>query len=145
MNRLNKTVAPWTSALLLAGATNCSLAPPAVGELPSGVKDSQAENNYQALLGRYTAHAEVYDLLSTRMFAAATFQTWPFREARVHRLALYQVQPAPVEQGHLAEERSQFESFHEFFFGAHVTNYRFDDFEIADYQSHPAIRAPVAV
>jgi hypothetical protein len=63
------------------------------------------------------------------MFTAATFQTWPFREARVHRLALFQVQPTPVEQRHLVEERAEFESFHEFFFGAHVNNYRYDDFD----------------
>jgi thymidylate synthase len=26
-----------------------------------------------------------------------------------------------------------------------IFDYRFEDFEIADYQSHPAIKAPVAV
>lgn len=129
MSRLNSTFAPGLGALLLVSAPGCSLAPPTVGERAASVKDSQAESAYQASLARYTDRAEVYDLLNTRMFAAATFQAWPFREARVHRLALFQVQPAPVEQRHLLEERSEFESFHEFFFGAHVNNYRYDDFD----------------
>ena len=129
MSRLNRIFTSRAWALLLIGATACSLAPPVVGERPAGVKDSQAESAYHTALERYTDRGEVYDLLNTRMFAAATFQSWPFREARVHRLALYQVLPPVVEQQHLAEERSEFESFHEFFFGAHVNNYRFDDFD----------------
>ncbi len=128
MSRLSRTLARGAWALLL-GAFGCSLTPPALGERGPVVKDPETEKAYQAALARYTARAEIYDLLDTRIFAAATYQTWPFRQVRTHRLAVFQVQPAPVEQRHLAEERSEFESFHEFFFGVHVNNYRFDDFD----------------
>jgi hypothetical protein len=115
--------------MLLLVASACSLSVPRVGEEGASVPSSAEETKYQGTLERYTDHAEVYDLLNTRMFTALTYQSWPFREARVHRMALFQVQPQPIVEKNLAAERAAFESFHEFFFGVHLNNSRYDDFD----------------
>ncbi len=116
-------------ALLILLSSACTLSPPRVGEPGPSVPSVAEEKAYQETLERYTDHAEVYDLLNTRMFTAITYQSWPFREARVHRLALFQVQPRAVVERNLAVERSAFESFHEFFLGVHLNSYRYDDFD----------------
>jgi hypothetical protein len=116
-------------ALLILFSGACSLTPPTVGEPGRSVPSAAEEKAYQDTLGRYTDHAEVYDLFDTRMFTALTYQSWSFREARVHRMALFQVQPQPVVEKNLAEERSAFESFHEFFLGVHLNYARYDDFD----------------
>ncbi len=110
-------------------ATGCASSPPMVGEKGPTVSSTAEEKAYQETLEHYTDHAEVYDLLNTRMFTAITYQSWPFREARVHRMASFQVQPQAMVERNLAIERSVFESTHEFFFGVHLNNYRYDDFD----------------
>jgi len=115
--------------LLVLIATGCASTPPRVGEKGASVPSSAEEKAYQETLEHYTDHAEVYDLLNLHMFAAVTFQSWPFREARVHRLATFQVQPQTIVEKNLAIERSAFDSFHEFFFGVHIPYYRYDDFD----------------
>ena len=117
---------------LLALLGGCSFTPPTVGEPGPSLPSAAEEKAYQSTLERYTDHAEVYDLFNTRFFAAITYQSWPFRESRVHRLAIFQVQPPALVEKKLAAERSAFESSHEFFFGVHLNNYRYDDFDRKD-------------
>jgi hypothetical protein len=110
-------------------AAGCALSPPKVGEQGASVPSAAEEKAYQQTLEHYSDHAEVYDLLNTHMFTALTYQSWPFREARIHRMATFQVQPQAVVDKNLAIERSAFDSFHEFFFGVHLPYYRYDDFD----------------
>jgi hypothetical protein len=105
---------------------------PRVGEPGPRAPDESAEKEYQATLNHYSAHAEVYDLLDTRVFSAMTYQSWPFREARVQRVALFQAQPRELVEKNLTAERATFNSFHEFFFGVYSASYRFDDFDRKD-------------
>jgi hypothetical protein len=117
------------SLCLLAAGAGCMLGPPKVGEKGPIVPNVAEEAVYQETLERYTDHAEVYELLNTRMFTAITYQSWPFRQARVRRMAVFQALPQPVVERNLAAERSAFEQFHEFFLGVHMNYYRYDDFD----------------
>jgi hypothetical protein len=114
--------------LSLVAASACGSVP-RVGEAGPTVPVASAEKEYERTLERYTDHEEIYDLFNTRLFTAITYQSWPFREARVQRLAIFQVQPKELVERNLAAERAAFESFHEFFFGVHAASYRFDDFD----------------
>jgi len=105
---------------------------PRVGEEGPRAPSESAEKDYQATLKRYSDHAEVYDVLDTRVFAGMTYQSWPFREARVQRVALFQEQPRELVEKNLTAERATFDSFHEFFFGVYSASYRFDDFDRKD-------------
>jgi hypothetical protein len=63
------------------------------------------------------------------MFAAATYQSLAFREARVQRLALFQHQTPDEVLRRLDDERKDANTYHDFFFGAHVPDPHFDDFD----------------
>jgi hypothetical protein len=122
-----------TGCLCLGVLLNgCSLAPPRVGEPGPSLPSTAEENAYQSTLERYSDRAEVYDLLNARLFAAITYQSWPFRESRVRRMAIFQVQPPALVDKNLAAERLAFCSFHEFFFGVHLSHSRYDDFDRKD-------------
>ena len=83
-------------ALLLMGCTTAEgrrigdRPPPTLGEAPPTAEDGKAEDAYQDVLDRYSRRAELYTGPErgedTRMFTAATYQSLPFREARVRRL-----------------------------------------------------------
>src|SRR5258708_9199832 len=109
--------------LLLALLGGCSFAAPRVGEPGPSVPSAAEEKAYQSTLEHFTDHAEVYDLLDTRLFAAITYQSWPFRESRVHRLAIFHGQPPPLVEKKLAAGRSAFNPSHQFFFRLQLTNY----------------------
>src|SRR5260370_41733128 len=116
----------WFAMLATA---HCVRHPPIVGEQPPVLKNSSAESAYQDALARYSDRSEIYDRLDTRLFAAATYQSWPFRQARVQRMALFQVQPPPVVLKKLDLEKTEVDPFHDFFLGVHVNARRFDDFD----------------
>lgn len=112
--------------LLVAG---CALVPPRVGAPAPVLPDPKAQEAYREVLARYTAHRELYAVFDTRMLAAATHQGWPFREARARHVAAFQVQPPELLARRLAEEKAEADAYHDFFFAAHVSDYRFDDFD----------------
>jgi hypothetical protein len=103
--------------------------PPQVGEKAPTLADGAAENAYREILERASDRRELYDVLDTRMFAAATYQSATFREARARRHAAFQKLPADLLEKNLAEERAALATHHELFFGAHVNEPRFDDFD----------------
>lgn len=102
--------------------------PPRIGERPARLSD-QAERAYADVFERYSDQGEIYDQFDTRLFAGATHQTWPFREARVNRVAEFQALPPEVKAQRLAEERARFDAAHELILGVHVNNHQFDDFD----------------
>lgn len=120
-------------AIVLALAAGCVTKPPPVGEPGSKVSNGRAESAYHDVLDRFTRHAEIYSSFEsgkdTRIFCETTYQSWAFRQARVGRMALFQVQPPEVVAGNLAREETENAQFFELFFGVHANNYRFDDFD----------------
>ncbi|MFY0521831.1 hypothetical protein ACN28I_00965 [Archangium gephyra] len=84
---------------------------------------------YQQVLEKYTARAELYAGFDTVMFAAATLQTQPFREARVRREASFKALTQDRVQEILTQEFAEAAKAHEFFLGVHVFNYRYEDFD----------------
>ena len=127
-------------AALALGALVCGCAwvppvltwgPPHVGEPGRKAVNPAVESEYEAVVRRYSARAEVYSKLDTRAFLAATFQTLPFREARVRREAAFLEEPPAWVDKHLSDERALADASYEFLLGAHVNDYRFDDFDKA--------------
>jgi hypothetical protein len=107
--------------------------PPRLGEAPPEVRDEKAEAQYQEVLGRYSRHAELYAGVGggedTRMFSAATYQSQPFREARVERVGSFRVEPREIVEQKLAAERDEAARFDDFYFGVNMVDYRYDDFD----------------
>ena len=115
-------------ALLMALA-GCVSTPPTLGEPPPVLKDERQELGYQQVLDRYTGRAELYSGFDTVLFAAATLQTEPFREARIHRTASFKALPQERARELITQEMAEAVKTHEFFLGVHVFNYRYDDFD----------------
>jgi hypothetical protein len=106
--------------------------PPHIGDKPATVSDASAERAYQDTVKKYSDHSEVYVRLDTRLLVGATFQTWPFREARVHRSAAFEKLPQAEVDKRLAAERAEADASNDFFVGVHLDDYRFDDFDRKD-------------
>jgi hypothetical protein len=104
-----------------------------MGDAPSTVEDDRAEADYQGVLDRYSQRAEIYAGMmrgeDTRMFCAATYQSAQFREARVRREAAFRVEPAAEVDKKLEQERAEADQFDDFYFGAFLVDYHFDDFD----------------
>jgi hypothetical protein len=107
--------------------------PPRLGDAPPEAADDKAEAKYQEILGRYSRHAELYSGVEggedTRMFGAATYQALSFREARVERGGAFRVEPRDVIEQKLAAERDEAARYDDFYFGVHMVDYRYDDFD----------------
>ena len=116
----------WAAAGLLLG---CATVPPQVGAPPPEVHGDRSEQRYQETLARFTDHSEIYLGMDTVMFADATFQAMPFREARVRRQASFQEWPEAKLQQTLEEEKAEEQKSNTFFFGEHVADYHWDDFD----------------
>lgn len=117
-------------ALLLGLLAGCTTTPPTIGEPAPQLADRRKELAYQEIFEKFTDQAEVYDGFDTRIFAAATFQSAAFREARVQRRAEFQFLPKPRVQELLAAERAEDTQFNEFHMGVHVNDPKFEDFAL---------------
>lgn len=107
----------------------CSSAPPRVGEPPPRVADAAAEASYHQTFDRWTRHAEVYDVLDTRMFVAATLESPDFRRAKVERIATFQNMPNAARDAELSRELAAAEKSYEFFLGVHTPDPKINDFD----------------
>jgi len=122
----------WALAALWGTLLGCALRPPQVGERGPTLEDPVAEQAYQEALERYTSHREVYSMFDTRLLAFATSETTTFRTARVKRRAQFQKLPVEEVSRLLAVEEREAAAFHDFTFGAHLNEKRFDDFDKRD-------------
>ncbi|WP_224360410.1 hypothetical protein [Hyalangium versicolor] len=114
-------------AALLGLLSGCTTTPPTIGDPAPQLNDRRAEQAYQEIFNRFSDRAEIYDGFDTRLFAGATFQTAPFREARVRRLAEFQFLPKARVEELLAKEHAEEAQFNEFYLGVHVNDLRFED------------------
>jgi hypothetical protein len=119
-------------AVAAAGAPACRSSPPTIGDPAPELEDAEAERAYREILDRYTGRDEVYSGFDTQMFAGATYQAWPFREARVNRLARFQRTTPEEVQRQLEAERADWEKFHVFELGAWTQDRQFEDFDQRD-------------
>ena len=115
-------------ALLLGLLSGCTTTPPTIGDPAPQLTDRRKEQAYQEIFEKFTDRAEVYDGFDTRIFAAATFQSAAFREARVQRQAEFQFLPKPRVEELLTTERAEETQFNEFHMGVHVNDPKFEDF-----------------
>jgi hypothetical protein len=119
----------WVAASAAAVLCACAAhTPPQIGDRGPMLADPGQEKQYQERVDRFSRNAEIYNQLRTRVFAAATYQSWQFRQARVEREGTFKALPRAEVDAQLAEERTQFEQSHEFFFGAFVNDYRQENF-----------------
>lgn len=107
----------------------CAFTPPQVGESGPEVADPKTEEAYRAVLDRFSDHREVYSGLDTEIFAAATYQSLAFRDARVRRKGTFQVWPQDKVQNELAVERVDAAQAYEVIFGVSLADRRYDDFD----------------
>jgi hypothetical protein len=117
----------WLAPALLALGCAEARLPHVPGDQPPALGDLAAERAYQSLLERSTRTAGVYDLLDTKAFFAASWQTPTFAEARVRREGSFKQWPTEVLESRLVGERKRLEGVTEFFLGVHVNESRFDD------------------
>ena len=117
------------AALLALLLCACQTTAPGVGLPPPQVGSDAAEAAYQQTLARFSDHQELYSGFDTKMFAEATYQSPAFREARVKRQARFQEWPPAKLQQALLDEQTAAKQSIEFFFGAFVNDYHFDDFD----------------
>lgn len=115
-------------ALLLGLLSGCTTTPPTIGDPAPQLADRRKEQAYQEIFEKFSDRAEVYDGFDTRIFAAATFQSAEFREARVQRRAEFQFLPKPRVEELLAAERAEETQFNVFHMGVHVNDPKFEDF-----------------
>ncbi|HVE81423.1 MAG TPA: hypothetical protein VND93_01190 [Myxococcales bacterium] len=102
---------------------------PRVGDRPPAVAEDAREHDYQSVLARYSDHRELYDRFDTRFFCAATFQSVPFREARVRRAAEFRRLPPSEVDRQLQEERAAADAGNDVFLAAHFADPRYDDLD----------------
>lgn len=114
---------------LLGALAGCVSTPPTLGELTPALKDERQEKDYEAVLGRFTGRAEVYNGFDTILFIAATLETPAFRDARIHREALFRALSDDTVQERLTQQMAEAARTHEFNMGVHVFDYHFDDFD----------------
>ena len=126
-------------ALLIAG---CATTAPQVGSPPPQVESDAAEALYQKTVARYSDHQEIYAGFDTVLFGATTFQSLPFREARVRRQARFQEWPQAKLSAALDEEKAQATEAIEFLLGVHVNDYHYDDFDRRDSIWRIALATP---
>ncbi|MBI3182170.1 MAG: hypothetical protein HYZ28_08500 [Myxococcales bacterium] len=103
--------------------------PPITGEPGPVLADEAAERAYREVLARYTDQHSIYDGVDTRLFAAATYQSPAFVEARVRRMGEFQAQPPELVEAALAKERGALEGIYAFVLGVHANDPRHDDFD----------------
>jgi hypothetical protein len=120
------------AALCLVLGSGCAFTPPQIGEAGQEVPDPKAEEAYRAVLERFSDHREVYSGLNTEVFAAATYQSLAFRDARIRRKATFQTWPKEKVQHELAQERVDAAQAYEVVFGVSLPERRFDDFDSRD-------------
>lgn len=116
-------------AWLVLALSACSTVPPRIGEAPPEVPSEKEEAAYQAVLNRYSGHHEIYQGFDTQLFAAATYQSWAFRQARVARETEFLHWTPDVAGRELAREQAENAQYVDFFFGVHTNDFRFDDFD----------------
>lgn len=122
----------WLLAVAVTLLSSCSLKPPRVTGTAPRLQDREAEKAYQAVLDRYTARKEIYDLFDTRLFSAATYQSETFRRAKALRMAAFRRLDQKAYEAELARELAEANERHTFFFGAHVNEISYDDFDRRD-------------
>lgn len=90
--------------------------------------ESTPRENYRAILERWTRSGQEYDRLETRLYVAATYRAWPFREAYVAEYARIFLLPEREREALLARETASFEQYHEFVLSAYTPYRQSGDF-----------------
>jgi hypothetical protein len=129
---MNPRAVLFACAVAAAGPWACRSGPPIIGDPPPTLDDPDAEQIYREILDRYTGRGEIYTGLDTQLFAGATYQSWPFRQARVKRLARFQRMSVEEIEARLKQERADWEQKYVFDLGAWVEDPKFDDFDRKD-------------
>ena len=114
--------------LLVLLSIGCQTTAPRTGERAPSL-DGPREGEYQAMLERYTRHAEIYQGFDTRMFIAVTYQSWAFRQARILRRQAFQGQSDAEVATWTRDEKAESESEYAFLVGAHFNENVHDDLD----------------
>lgn len=101
---------PLLAALLLAGGTaGCALVEPL-----SAQPEARPASGYREILERWTRREQEYNQLETKLYVAATYKSWPFRQAYVAEYARIYLLPDREREALLARETAALEQYHDF-------------------------------
>jgi hypothetical protein len=116
--------------LALALSACASARIPRIGGDPSPVDtDPALESSYQQTLEAATRSRGIYDVLDTRLFVYATWESPAFVEARVSRFARFRALPVEEARSSLEAERQRLSDVVEFHLAVHANDPRMDDFD----------------
>ena len=121
------------AGLLGRRAAGCSTAP--VGSSVVARTDDAPrveEHAYEEALGRVTRQTSLYDGLDQRVFAAVSWQTWAFRQARVDAEARFMSLSRAEREARLAIEREEAARYTDFFLGFYTAQPSWNDLSAHD-------------
>ena len=113
--------------LVLAGCSHVRV--PRIGDPPPVADDNVKEAAWVEMVTKYSDRAQIYDGLDTRLFVGGTWQAPAFVDARVTRVAEFQMASAETLASMLDAERLRLKDVSEVFLGMHVNDPRHDDFD----------------
>ncbi len=100
------------AGLLLAwGAVGCAAVESLRGQPEAEPTASAA---YREQLRRWSREDQEYDELETKLFVAATYKSWPFRQAYVAEYARVYLLPEAEREALLKRETAALETYHDF-------------------------------
>lgn len=106
-------------------------APAATAAAPKTSVPSQ-KPGYEAVLGRWTGGAKIYEGIETRLIITATYKGFPFREAYIERYAKGYQLDDDYKKSLIEREKEAVEEANEFFFTAYTPEDRWNDFDSKD-------------
>ncbi|MCA2980050.1 MAG: hypothetical protein INH41_29780 [Myxococcaceae bacterium] len=114
---------------VLAAACATARIPRIGGDPPPVDTDPALESAYQQTLERATRSQGIYDVLDTRLFVHATWESPAFVEARVSRFGRFRALPADEVRAAKEAERQRLADVVEFHLAVHANDPRMDDFD----------------
>jgi hypothetical protein len=99
------------------------------GDPPPADTDPALESAYQQTLERATRSQGIYDLMDTRLFVHATWESPAFVEARVNRYGRFRALPPDELRASMEAERQRLADVIEFHLAVHANDPRMDDFD----------------
>ncbi len=90
--------------------------------------EARPDGTYREILDRWTRQDREYDELETKLYVAATYKSWPFRQAYVAQYARIYLLPERERQALLDRETASLEQFHDFVLSAYTPVRQSGDF-----------------
>jgi hypothetical protein len=120
----------WAVGLALVLSACATARIPRIGGEPPPIdRDPALEAAYQQRLEQATRSQGIYDVLDTRLFVHATWESPTFVEARVNRYGRFRALPEEELRAAMEAERQRLADVTEFHLAVHANDPKMDDFD----------------